>query len=162
MAKRLTETVFEEAFDPERVCDSTEIVETNLQGEFVRVGGDLAYYNGRYSDALEMYLKAKHNLKFVAAVSRKRLREEAQAKGTKLTEGALEDLVEVDPAMVACREELIAAEVLKSRVGGIIEAVVTKRDMLVSLGAHVREEMRGQPSISSEERIRERERKADV
>lgn len=117
------------------VADATTIEPAALTEEFVRAPGDIAHWAGLYTEALEGQLLAEAN--------RKRVKEEAllrikKSAADKPTEKVLTALVETDPDYQVAVLEEIRADVKKSKVTGILEAVRAKKDILISLGAHLR------------------------
>jgi hypothetical protein len=113
----------------------------------VRVPADLAYWNAQYAAANERFLTAK----IEAERTRSSLWLEHRAKledaGKKPTEKMVDAAVESDDRNYDARVALMRAEVEKGRLNGILDAVRTKRDMIVSIGAHQRAEMQGDPSL---------------
>lgn len=141
---------FEAAFDPERIHKATNIDPHHLQDEYLAVPGDLGYFCGLYADAVEQHLAAKRSLEFGEAELR--ITHRTAAVGRRVTEGEIDALVAGEPEYQHLREEVDAAEVVKKRVGGVIEAIEKKSDMLVSLGADVRRERDWAPSLRDKER----------
>jgi hypothetical protein len=141
---------FEEAFDPERVRAATNIDPNHLQEEYLAVPGDLGFFCGLYADAIEQHLAAKRALEF--GEGELSLHHRASNTGRRITEGEIDALLAGDPEYWRLREDVDAAEVIKKRVGGVIEAIEKKADMLVSLGADVRRERDWAPSINDKER----------
>jgi hypothetical protein len=66
----------------------------------------------------------------------------------------VESAVEMDQRNFDAKMRAIEAEVDEKRLRGVLDAVRTKRDMLISLGAHVRIEMEHDPVIREEVRGR--------
>lgn len=130
------------------VKDAVEIEPLALQEEFIRVPSDLAHWNERYAHTLRSYLLAKAEVKELEA----RLSLEYRETLEKPTERAIETSVDADSRMVEARLRLIEAEVAKVRTDGVLEAIRAKRDALVSLGAHIRAELQGDPSLRTQAR----------
>ena len=122
------------------VRSATTIEPLQIAEEYVRMPGDLAYWNGQYADAQEGYLRAKLRREEGEARTRLRVRGEAELEGKRVTESHVDALVSTDPDYLAVSEQEIAAEVLKVKVIGVVDAIRAKRDMLISLGAHLRME----------------------
>lgn len=120
------------------VKDCTTIEPLQIQEEFVRTPGDIAYWAEQYSLALETALTAKADRDKVEAETLLRIRKDAEAQGGKVTEKVVAALVEVDPTYQDALRAEIKAAVHKDRTGGILDAVKSKRDVLQSLGAHIR------------------------
>jgi hypothetical protein len=130
--------------------ESIKIEPLAIQEEFVRMPADLAYWNGRYATALKAHLLAKLRLDETKSKLFMLHRERLLAAGARATEAQIEAAVETDPEYHQVRLAIIDAEVERSRARGIVEAVTTKRDMLVSLGSHIRTEMEGDIAIRSQ------------
>ncbi len=137
----------QEAEKKRTVDDAVKIEPLALEEEFVRLPADLAYWNNLYAQGLRRFLIAKARIKHVKAQLYIEIREVAAEAGAKTTESSIEAAIETHEKYREASDELIAAEVNKSKVGGAVDAVVAKKDMLVSLGAHIRAEMGGSPSV---------------
>lgn len=119
-----------------------------LEEEFVRIPADLAYWNNRYSDAYRLWLECKIESERVEAdISTGIRRELANNPKSRATVAEVEHLLKVDPAYVDARRREAAAESEKVRLYGVLDALRSKRDMLISLGAHMRAEMANDPLI---------------
>lgn len=118
-----------------------------IQEEYVRLPADLAYWNQKYADALRAHLRAKIDLDRIEAQVYLEKREVGYASGGKTTEATVAAQVACDARVLAAREVAVMAEAEKARLHGVVNAVSAKKDMLVSLGAHVRQEMDGDPTI---------------
>lgn len=125
---------------------SVRIEPLAINEEYVELPAMLAYWNARYADALRNHLKSKLNVERTEARLRIECREMLATEG-KVTESMVEAAVIKHPDMEIARLEAIEAEVEKVRLGGAAEAVRAKKDMLVSLGATMRAEMEGDPSL---------------
>jgi len=154
------------------LLDCVTIEPLMIQEEFVRVPRDLAYWNQRYSDAYERLLTAKHEWERTKATAELRIRavnEDAmaveaettpddakpkpakgRARGGGLTEAAVAARLLLDDAVYAARVAYIAAEAEKNHLAGVLDAVRSKRDAVVSIGAHIRAEMQGDPAIRAQ------------
>lgn len=134
----------------EYLARATKIDPLQLQDEFVRAPSDVAYWNDRYADAIAEYLVTK--------IERERI------VGMLMTDAGLADELElrlekkptVDQlkAYVNTKEEYLEArgrearaDAEQKRMRGVVEALSTKRDMLISLGAHIRLEMQQDPLL---------------
>jgi hypothetical protein len=80
------------------------------------------------------------------------IREELLAKGDKATEKTVEASVECDAEYQEVRYRYVEAEAEKVRLAGIMEAMKSKKEMLISLGANLRVEMGSDPMIRSQQR----------
>lgn len=118
-----------------------------VKEEFTRVAYDLAYWNERYAVAYRAWLKAKINERRTLAFADARIRARFTDEGVKPTEPMVAAEVSVDDAVYAAQLASMEAEVEKVRLHGVVDAVRSKKDALVSIGAHVRAEMAGDPAI---------------
>ena len=112
-----------------------------LDDHFRKVPAELAYFNERYADAVHQYLRAKATYEATRADVYRQIRIEAEASGGKMTEALLSARVEGDERYQTAKIKHIDAESKKQRFRGRVEAVHAKKDMLISLGAHIRAEM---------------------
>lgn len=128
--------------------DCVRIVPEALEEEFVRVPGDMAYWNNLYANAYQLWLEAKlaRELLYAQIYKSEKSRLLASSKG-RVTEGEVESEVLADHAYQNARVREIQTESDKLRLHGIMEAIRSKRDMLISIGAHQRAEMQGDPTI---------------
>jgi hypothetical protein len=127
--------------------DSVEIEPTLLQEEYVRVPADIAYWNERYSVALRAHLMAKLTLDRIFAGVQIETRETLLAEGSKVTESTVAAKVELNPKYQQARLAVIDTEVEAARIKGVGYAVSAKREMIVSLGAHLRIELQNDPAL---------------
>ena len=130
------------------VQEVTSIDPLLIEEHFSRLPGDLARYNELYAQALRKHLRAKRTLDKEWA----RIYLETREGGEKMSEATLKARVEIDDDYQAARMAAIEAEVDKARIGGIVEAIRAKKDALISIGAGIRAEMSGSPSIRERHR----------
>jgi len=136
--------------DEERAAVSIDA--GRLNDEFVRVSSDLAYWNRSYAGAVKRLRLAEMDREGQEASLRLKYRAEAEASGQKITEGTLDALVVDSPQYKLALTVEVDSEHDKNRATGVVDAIRTKRDMLVSLGAHIRAEMQRDPSIRETEK----------
>lgn len=152
--------------------DSVSITPEALSEEFARVSLDLAYWNAQYAEALKayrfaeieqkrtkamLYIKHRTLLQEAAIAEAHSSPAEVDAKGKpkpvkveRVTEAQVDSAVINDPDMVVMDNNLIVTEVEKEKVRGVLDAVRAKREMVVSLGAHIRAEMAGDPLLRTQ------------
>ncbi len=116
-----------------------------IQEEFVRIPADLAYWNARYALALREHLTAKIDLDVTRAKLQPIVRLAIQEAGGKVTESQVDAAIESHDSYVDARRRVADAEVAKNELFGSLDAIRAKKDMLMSLGAHLRVEMEGDP-----------------
>lgn len=129
---------------PQYLIDCVKIDDLLIDEEFMRASADLAYWNECFAVALKRHLRAKVAAERARAMATIAIRE-ANA-GVKMTVADLEARVELDPDVIAATDECVEAEADRSHMRVRAEAVSAKKDMLQSLGAKLREEMRD-PSV---------------
>lgn len=119
-----------------------------LQDEFVRVPSDLAYWNERYASAFKRWKQCKAMTEEVHAERSEQLRRElregkqadpAETKHT-VTVAEVTAAVTRDKFYRSAQAKEIEAEGEKVRLWGVLDAIRSKREMLISLGAHQRAE----------------------
>lgn len=153
------EFVEPETRDPLSILDaflreSVGIDASNIDGEFRRIPGDLAYWNTLYAHALRDMLKGKMHLDVTRARLDSEMRIRLLNEGAKVTESNVAAMVEQDQEFMEVRLAYIDAEVRKNEMFGAVDAVRAKKDMLISLGAQLRAEMGNDPSIREQARSR--------
>jgi len=136
---------FDEAFARECVKLEAE----NLQGEFVKYTSDLAYWGALLANAKQMESLAKLTKDTTAAELDSTARE-VLLTDKKPTEGAVSAWVTKHPAMQEAEKGVIQTTFEVDRIRAVWEALRSKRDMLVGLGAQQRAEMQHEPSVKVE------------
>ena len=131
------------------VKECVTVDEDEVNSEFARLPTDLAYWNKLYSRAVRDEMATKLNYKKVYAERSQVLREELKESG-KVTEAMLESAVQMDVAYQQAYLKHIDAVERKTEIFGWIDAIKSKKDALVTLGANIRAE-RKEPSINKEE-----------
>ena len=126
----------------------------DMQEEFVRIPADLAYWNAKYAQALREHLLSKLDRDVLKANLEPMMRQELAAAGAKITEAVVKAAIESNEAMVEAERRVLEAEVAKNEVFGYLDAIRSKKEMLISLGAHLRAEMEGDPLIREQARSR--------
>lgn len=128
---------------PDKVAEAVRIEPMVLTEEMVRTPSDIAYWNERYSNVYQAWLEAKYSRERVFADLSKATHASLIAQKGKATIAEVESLVLTDPEYVKARSIEIVTETEKVRLGGVMEALRAKKDMLISIGAHMRAEMGG-------------------
>ena len=114
-----------------------------LEEEFVRLPADIARFNEDYAQAVNELLRAKRHEERTYA----RVYLEEREKLGKRTEATVKANVELHEDIEQAVMRRIMAEVEKTRLRGVVEALSAKRDSLISIGAALRDERRGPPVI---------------
>ncbi len=130
--------------------ESVSIDRTDLNGEYCRVAADLAYWGEKQAQSERAEAEAKFELERVDAKTSKLVRKNLELTETKrVTEKMIEAEVLLSPAYGTARTGVIEAGEIHRKCRSIVDAVKSKRDMLVSLGAHKRAEMQADPQINN-------------
>jgi hypothetical protein len=141
------------------LASCVEIDDLCLDEEFKRVAADLAYWTHQYALAQRRYLMAELEQDKVKA--RLHLMCKANAafsdKGKGKTVPDLAAEVQVHPEFLAAAVELIDSDSEKLRLRGIVDAVIAKKEMLISLGAKLRVEMQGDLRLAQDMAERRRQ-----
>lgn len=140
---------FAEESQEEYLKESVSINRSDLNGEFMRLSSDMAYWNEIHSQSVRAYHEAKLACEISIAELGLNVRDglERDATVKKVTEGLVESTMKSDPRYREALGAKYDAEHEKTRVMGIVDAIRAKRDMLISLGAMVRTEMKHDPTI---------------
>jgi hypothetical protein len=123
-----------------------------IQEEYVRTPSDLAYWSEQHALIHREWQLAKfaREQEWGSAVTRARA-ELSSYGGKGPTVDAVEASAINDPAYVKTKRDEIFLEAERVRLIGMVDAIRTKKDMLVSLGAHIRAEMERDPMIKERE-----------
>jgi len=133
-----------------RAC--LEINPTDLNYEFIKAPGELAYWTEQLATATYVHATAKLNY------DRERGRLFVLLRN-KFEEGSKRPLsleligarCDEDAELFDLQMDVIKADAERMRLRGIVDAVGRKADMLQSLGAKLREEARGGPQVRNRE-----------
>jgi len=112
----------------------------DLDDHFRRLPAELAYYNAQYAEAYARQLDAKRQLERTHAETYHLVLQGEK----KMTVQAINAAIEEDEVYSLAKKELVDAESEKQRLRGKVEVVSAKKEMLISLGAHIRSEMHTQ------------------
>jgi hypothetical protein len=134
--------------DADFLRECVTILPEDIQTQFEEIPGQLAYWNAQYGKALRAHLNAEIDVKVTRARVYNQLIDGAiAAGGKKPTEEHLKALVEANEDYIQMQYASADAEAKKNDLYGKLDAIRSKKEMLVSLGAHLRAEMGGDPLI---------------
>lgn len=136
------------------VVEAVTIMPEVIQDEYIRVPSDLARFNHIFAQANKRFLRASYNMKQLEAQLYVAVRQAILAMGGKPTEAQIEAGVRTTPAYQAACDEMVEAEYEKADAYGNVDAIRSKKEMLISLGAHIRSELEGDPSLREKSRGR--------
>jgi hypothetical protein len=132
--------------------ECVKIEPTVIEEEFIRLPADLAHWNEREAVALRAHLTSKIEVDRAYATAQIIERERLAMEGGKPTEARVAAAVELNKDYNEARVRAVEAEVERARLRGVVMAISAKREMLVSLGAHVRKEMESDPVLREQVR----------
>lgn len=120
---------------------SVSVDDLILDDELTMVSSDLAYWNTRYSEALEKHLMAKFDLKKTRAKLYIECRVRIEGRGEKATVAGIDAELDQEMDLEFAEIEAIEAEAERARLRGIADAVSAKKDVLQTKAAKLRKEM---------------------
>ena len=132
-----------------------DINPTDINTSFIKQASLFAYYASLHFKATQQASNAKINRdvtksKVDAEIREKNeeenrlaLENDPKAKTKSLTVDAIDALKMRDPRVITAVKNYNDSEAILSYLGNVLEAFKQRRDMLISLGATVREEMKG-------------------
>jgi len=141
--------------DPDEfVEEAVRIDPTNLNQEYIQLPSQLAYFNNRYAEVYRYWTECKAVSEQVAAQLAQQIRDHlsATSKG-RVTLAEVDQQVLLDPTYRQAKAKERVAEAEKVRLYGVMDALRTKRDMLISLGANYRLEMSGDPMLRAQAKL---------
>lgn len=124
----------------------------DIQGEFIRIPGDLAYWNAQYAKAMREHLLAKIDENVLEAQLEPIVRQGLREAGAKITENMVSSAIQSHESLVEAKRRTAEADVAKNECFGYLDSIRSKKDMLISLGAHLRIEMMGDPILRDQMR----------
>ena len=146
----------------EYLFECVNIDRSNIQGEFARVSADMAYWGeilaGLERDLATSKSDVEHCKARLSIDMRTQLERLAASKAAgkgkappRVTDSQVESkVVSHDQYRVATENQRRSDYQVKS-AKGVLEAIRTKRDMLISLGAQMRAELKSEPYIKESE-----------
>lgn len=126
---------------------SFEVDPDRLNDHFAKVASELASLTGNFAKALGRQLRAEAARKRLFAELFLEFKSTLLENGKSPSEEVAKQKVILDPRYQDAIEMEIDAEVSRARWWGLCDAMRTKRDAIVSLGAQVRSELEGEPSL---------------
>jgi hypothetical protein len=123
--------------------DAVAINPGMLRDEFVAFPGVLSDYGDRYAEAISEAAAKSEQLEDVEAEVYLELRAEGGH-----TEATIKAKIRRDTRVRMARELWLAAEARKSRMRHkVMDPLYAKKEMLISIGAHQRAELNGDPMV---------------
>jgi|SRR5580692_11840266 hypothetical protein len=125
--------------------DAVAINPSMVRDEFVAFPGLLSSFGARYADAISFAAEKSEALEDIEAEVYLELR---AGKTKEQTEAMLNAMVRRDTRVRMARELYLQAEATKLRFRHkVMDPLYAKKDMLISIGAHQRAELSGDPMI---------------
>lgn len=131
---------------------ATHVNPLDLERQFAEHSGHLSHWNARLAVAGDAQSLAEAELERIQGRLYLFWREVMYLDGDKVTEALIDANVKQDPRYLDARLAFIDAERDYQRTRGVVRAIEEKGRMLVALGAHIRVEMMGDPSVRREQR----------
>jgi hypothetical protein len=122
-----------------------------IRQEYIKLPADLAIANARFAAAYAEYLHADTACERVKARLSIEWRETLNDMGMKATVGMVDEKVITDDRYIRVQDHRDIAEIDKVKARGVVDALIAKKDMLVSLGAHIRAEL-SDPTVRAQVR----------
>lgn len=130
------------------LAKSVQVEPMALQEEYTQVGSDLAYWGRKHADALKAYKLAYITRKRTEARVYMEARAAARESGEKITDPGLEAKVALSEEAFQARLAEATAEAEEVNLKSVFTAVQAKKEMLISMGAHIRKEMDGDIAVA--------------
>ena len=130
------------AYHAEYRRECSKIDDLAISEEFIRLPADFAYWSERYAEKKEAFMLEKHELQRLRAKLVVKHREELSLSNSRVTESMVTSAVDQDPTWHDQYVSFVKAEVACEKAKLFLETLRTKKDMLVSLGAMQRAEMK--------------------
>lgn len=127
-----------------------EIDSSLMDVEFANLPGDLARMSELHVEASEAAEMADHELDVLEARLSLDIREHAKLLGEKPTVDFISAKMKLKPEWQAAKRTSIGRRADEMRAKGVVNSVVSKREMLISLGAHIRAQLQGDPSTRAQ------------
>lgn len=125
-----------------------------IEDEYKRVSSDMAYWSHRCAELHKTYQLAKLRRDQARGESYRHWRRALVKRYGKATAKDIEAEQDNDLDVLEAEASVIEGEYNRDRAKGVLESIRAKRDMLISLGAHRRVEMQGNPLIRDQARTR--------
>lgn len=117
-----------------------------IDEEFARLSGDLGYWNELVANASKEVMLAEWAQKKTEAQLYLKYKEPAEGKKPP-TEATVDAAIRVDPAYEAAHLKYVEAQYEYTQLAGRAKTISKKAEMLVSLGAQLRQEREGDRRI---------------
>jgi hypothetical protein len=127
--------------------DDLHIDNANIAEAYLTHSNKFAFYATAYELALDHETRMKARLDQVYALLDEQARQELQAKGLKVTEKMVENVVITSDDYKTTQERYFEAKKNTGLLRASKDAMMARKDMLVSLGANYRAEINSDPTL---------------
>ena len=137
---------FKEIVDA-HLLEAVTIDELAIQEEYIRLPSDVAYWGAKYAQADKEYLMAKVVLDRLERQLYSVCRDELLRTEKRPTEALISSAIADSDEWLEAKEHLVECEYQRTLLKGSAEALRAKREVIISLGAHLRLEMMRDPVL---------------
>ena len=123
---------------PQSIQDAVSIDESQLSIEFANFSATYMFWLWNRAEMQTAVNLWSTKLDTEKAQAREVLKKEAEDLSLKMTVDDLKEKIRLQPGVVHAQTQLNFAEAEEKRLAAVCEALRSKKDMLVSLGAHQR------------------------
>jgi hypothetical protein len=143
------------SFNPRQLQKDLAFSENNLDDAFMSQPGFFAHYSGVSHRAARRHDQLSQQEKLVYAKIDNEVRQKAFEDGEKVTEPVVKNRILLDSRHRKITERMLDAKAVAGMTKDACESFKQRRDMLIQVGANVREEFKG------DLRMRERQQSQD-
>lgn len=137
------------------LAQDLKIDRTNLSEEYASHSTKYAWYSTAYELALDYEQRCKAKLARVYAQEDVKARANMKAASVRVTEKKVENTVITSVAYVQAENEYFEAKKQTGLLKAARDAMIHRKDCLISLGANLRAEMASDPSLRQEQYIKQ-------
>jgi len=125
------------------------VSDTNLDDCLMQQSGIQAFHGSQAANAVAQADRIKLQVEIAEAKLYNDARKSLALAGEKVTEKMVENAVRLDPRYASMHNRLIEADTIASVRRHCYDAIKTRRDMIIQLGADRRDEFKGQARITA-------------
>lgn len=129
------------------LAEDLKINKGNLQDAFETHAERFAFYTTAYELALDYELRLSAEVDRLYAKCDEAARSQLAANGIKVTEKMVENVVITTPEYIEAQKLLFDAKKNAGLLKAAKDAMIARKDMLVSFGANIRAELNADPMI---------------
>ena len=129
--------------DPDKLQDDLNFTTTNISLAMTRQAALLAHYGRLSADATYQSDRCKQQVELVYANLDQQLRDDLTTAGTKFTEKTLESMIIKDGSYQEAQTRAHEARAIAKMVETTVESFKHRKDMLIQVGADLRQEKAG-------------------